>query len=349
MTTPNLHFWIIAFIAVVLKIDAAKAADSIVSLSKPFAEFGSVERLSKDLDSLISKDAQMEALASGFDWSEGPAWDFSSEQLLFSDIPLNTVYSWDSENGISIFLAPSGFTGEWYEGREPGSNGLAFNSDGQLHLAQHGDRRIARLNPGKRGFTTISAKIDGKRLNSPNDLCFDSKGNLYFTDPPYGLGKNFLKELDYQGVYRVSKSGTVTLLTKELSRPNGIAISPDEKTLYVTNSDNAFPVIMAYPILNDFNLGEGSVFFDATQLISDSRKGGHDGLKTDIHGNVWATAPGGVAILSPKGELLGSLLTNRWTANCAFGGPEGSVLFITADDTLCRIQTLTHGYFPKRN
>ncbi|EDY83880.1 SMP-30/Gluconolaconase/LRE-like region superfamily [Verrucomicrobiia bacterium DG1235] len=318
----------------------------IQSFSYPFPEFGEVERLSPKLDAILPNSAKMHKLAEGFDWSEGPAWDFANEKLLFSDIPENIVFQWKPNLGVSIFLVPSGFTGESYNGREPGSNGLTFDLDGHLHLAQHGDRRVARLNPGRRGFATIAARYDNKRFNSPNDLCFDSQGNLYFTDPPYGLAPESIRELDDCGVYRVSHDGKITLLSTELERPNGIALSPDEKTLYVANSHGPRPIIMAFPILGDGTLGEGVVLFDSTELRAKGRRGGNDGLKADIHGNLWATGPGGVLILSPEGEHLGSLLTGRNTANCAFGGNDGSVLYITADDTLCRIQTSTTGYFP---
>lgn len=339
---------VLSFQLAALILAAKVTYSQIESNAEPFPAFGSVERLSPQLDSLLSPNATMEKLAEGFDWSEGPSWDFEGNRLLFSDIPRNTAYQWSENKGVSIFLSPSGFTGEYYAGREPGSNGLAFGPEGQLHLAQHGDRRIARLNDEKWGFATVANQYQDKRFNSPNDLCFDSKGNLYFTDPPYGLGKNFDKELEYQGVYRVSDDGSVTLLTKELSRPNGIAISPDEKTLYVANSDQRSLFIMSYPILEDFSLGEGEVFFDPAKLQSKGRRGLHDGLRTDVLGNVWATAPGGVIILSPTGEHLGSLLTNRFTANCAFGGPDGTILYITADDVLCRIQTNVKGFFPFR-
>jgi gluconolactonase len=183
----------------------------------------------------------MEKLAEGFEWSEGPAWDKAGNRLLFSDVPQNVVYEYGpGRPGVTEHLRPSGFTGAEPRGGEPGSNGLAFDAGGNLVLCQHGDRRVARWDKAAKKFVTIADRYDGKRFNSPNDLCFDSKGNLYFTDPPYGLPKNMedpTKELPYQGVYRVSPDGKVTLLNKDVTRPNGIALSPDERTLYVASSD----------------------------------------------------------------------------------------------------------------
>lgn len=314
----------------------------------PYSVFGSVERLDPALDDLLAPNAEMEALATGFDWSEGPVWDFQDEQLYFSDIPRNTVFGWSESEGLFTYLAPSGFTGESYDGREPGSNGLTFGPSGQLVLCQHGDRRVAQLNPKKWGYSTLADNYQGKRLNSPNDACYDSQGNLYFTDPPYGMGPSSERELDFHGVYRLSPEGAVTLLSTDLERPNGIALSPDEKTLYVANSHGPRPIIMAFPIGPDMSVGEGSVFFDSSRLREQGRRGGNDGLKTDVEGNVWATAPGGVIILNAQGKLLGSLLTGKFTANCAFGGQDGKTLYITADDVLCRIQTRVQGHFPFR-
>ena len=323
-------------------------AQEPIGYPPPYPAFGSVERLDPALDALLAPDAAMEVVATGFEWAEGPVWDFEAARLYFSDIPRNTAFAWSDADSLSVYLAPSGFTGEEYDGREPGSNGLVIGPDGQLTLCQHGDRRVAQLNPNKWGYSTLADSYNGKRLNSPNDACFDSRGNLYFTDPPYGMGKSDTKELDFQGVYRLSPEGELALLTKELERPNGIALSPDEKTLYIASSHGPRPVIMAYPLKLDGSLGTGDVFFHADSLPGDRLPGANDGLKTDKRGNVWATTAGGVAILDPSGKLLGRLLTGRRTANCAFGGPDGTVLYITADDTLCRIQTKATGYFPFR-
>jgi gluconolactonase len=305
---------------------------------------GAIERLDPRLDAIIPPGALIEKLAEGFDWSEGPVWIKEGAYLLFSDVPSNTVYKWKAGKGVSEFLHPSGYTGATPRGGEPGSNGLTVDSQGRLVLCEHGDRRVARLE--KDGHkTTLADRYDGKRLNSPNDLVYHSNGDLYFTDPPYGLEKNVddpKKELAFQGVYRVKPSGEITLLTSELSRPNGIAFSPDEKTLYVAVSDPKRAVWMAYDVKSDGTLANGRVFFDATALVGPEHKGLPDGMKVDQNGNVFATGPGGVFVFSPDGKHLGTINTGEATANCGWG-EDGSVLYITADMYICRIKTLTKG------
>src|SRR5690606_9326450 len=227
-------------------------------------------------------------------------WVPAGGYLLFSDVPENIVYRWKDGEGVSVFLTPSGFTGDFYDGRERGSNGLTLDADGRLVLAQHGDRRIARLNPDNHTFTTVADRHEGRRFNSPNDLVYDRAGNLYFTDPPYGLARSAVREIDIQGVYRVTPDGTVTLLIDELERPNGVALSPDNRTLYVANSHPPRQIIMAYSLSGDGRISDGRVFFDATPLAGEGRSGLPDGLKVDQQGNLWATGPGGVLILSPE-------------------------------------------------
>ena len=309
---------------------------------------GQIERLDAAFDRLLSPDAKIEVLASGFTWSEGPVWvpQDRGGYLLFSDIPRNTVFRWKEGEGVSVFLCPSGYTGNTYYGREPGSNGLLLDSQGQLVSCEHGDRRISVLtrNGGKR---TLVDSYQGKRLNSPNDAAFKSNGDLYFTDPPYGLPKQLedpRRELEFCGVYRLSKSGQLTLLTREMTRPNGIAFAPDEKTLYVAQSDPQAAIWKAFPVKDDGTLGPGRVLFDATEWVG-KRPRLPDGLKVDREGHLWATGPGGVLVLTPAGKLLGRLNTGRPTANCAFG-EDGQTLFIAADSYLCRIRTRVKGLSP---
>ena len=307
---------------------------------------GTIERKDPKFDELIPKDAVIEVLAAGFAWSEGPVWvkDKDGGHLLFSDIPNNVVNSWSEKGGLKEFLKPSGWTGaEKFTGKEPGSNGLALDKDGKLILCQHGDRRVSRLVDGK--FVTLVDKFEGKRLNSPNDLVFKSNGDLYFTDPPYGLPGQMTdkgKELDFQGVYRLSPKGELTLLTKEMTRPNGIAFSPDEKTLYVANSDPDKAIWMAFPVKADGTLEKGKVFFDSTQAVKDKKPGLPDGMKVDAAGNVFATGPGGVLVFDKDGKHLGTLATGVPTANCGWGD-DGRTLYITADKQLVRVKTKTKG------
>ena len=314
--------------------------------SADVATLGRVERLDPAFDRLVDPDAVIELLAANqFMWAEGPVWDPAGKRLLFSDIPRNMIWEWSQTSGLKDFLKPSGYTGATtYAGREPGSNGLAFNKAGELLLCQHGDRRIAKWVDGK--FVTLADRYAGKRLNSPNDLVIRSNGDVYFTDPPYGLPKHSEdpgRELDFQGVYRLSAKGEVALLTRELNRPNGLAFSPDERTLYVANSERERAVLMAFPVRPDGSLGQGKVFFDVTAAVSKRRPGVPDGLKVSTDGTVWASGPGGVLVYSSQGKHLGTLATGVATANLAFGD-DGSTLYVTADKNLVRVRTKAHGW-----
>ncbi|QDV36721.1 SMP-30/gluconolactonase/LRE family protein [Tautonia plasticadhaerens] len=307
----------------------------------PYPALGSIEVKDDRLRDVIPEGEPLRILASGFEWSEGPVWWGEKGALLFSDIPRNTVFLWTEAGGIQTYLKPSGYTGSAaFTGQEPGSNGLLFGPDGRLILCQHGDRRVSRL--GEDGsFETLADAYDGKRLNSPNDAVLKSDGSLYFTDPPYGLPGNVddpEKELDFQGVYRLSPDGELTLLTEEMSRPNGIGFSPDEKTLYVANSDPERAIWMAFPVNEDGTLGEGKAFADVTDRVG-KLKGLPDGLAVSRDGTIFATGPGGVLVFSPDGTELGAILTGEATANCTLGGEDGSTLFVTADMYLCRIPT----------
>lgn len=235
---------------------------------------GSVERLDPALDAVVPPGAVIEVIAEGFEWAEGPLWLPDREVLLFSDVPANRIYRWSEAEGHAVWLEPSGYTGEIPRGGEPGSNGLLLDRDGTLILCQHGDRRIARLEAPLDApqpiFSTVADRVDGERFNSPNDIAQHSSGALYFTDPPYGLAggpEDPSREIEFSGVYRIGPGGEVTLLTDELSRPNGLAFSPDERTLYVANSDPDHAVWMAYPVEDDGTLGDGEVFFDATRRV----------------------------------------------------------------------------------
>ena len=311
----------------------------------PGESFGTLEVNDPNFFTLIDLSAPIQKLASGFDWSEGPVWIRDGGYLFFSDVPSNTVYRWKEGEGVSVYLKPSGYTGSTPRAGEPGSNGLTTDSQGRLVLCEHGDRRVGRVEKDGR-HVTLADKFNGKRFNSPNDLVYKSNGDLYFTDPPYGLEKNMddpKKELSFQGVYRLKPGGELTLLTDQVSRPNGIAFSPDEKTLYVANSDPLRAVWMAYDVKPDGTIANGRVFFDATSLVGPAKKGLPDGMKVDKAGNLFATGPGGVFVFTPGGKHLGTINTGEATANVAWGG-DGTVLYITADMFLCRIKTKTRGF-----
>jgi gluconolactonase len=240
-------------------------------------------------------------------------------------------------------MKPSGYTGVADYGAEPGSNGLVLDPEGRLVLCEHGDRRMSRMdwNGGKK---TLVDSYQGKRLNSPNDAVYRSNGDLYFTDPPYGLPKRWddpRRELDFCGVFRLSKDGQLILLVKDMTRPNGIAFSPDEKILYVAQSDAARAIWMAFPVQGDGSVGQGRVFQDVTSMMG-KLPGSPDGMKIDRNGNVFATGPGGVHIFTPDGTRLGRIETGERTSNCAWGD-DGSTLYITADMYLCRVKTRTKG------
>lgn len=291
---------------------------------------------------LVPKDALLEKVAEGFAWAEGPVWNRAEGFLLFSDVPNNAIIKWSSAEGASIFLKNSGYTGpEAFTGREPGSNGLTYDAAGRLVFCQHGNRSISRIEQdGSR--TLLVDKYQGKRLNSPNDLVFKSNGDLYFTDPPFGLPKTYddpKKELPFQGVYRLTSNGKLTLLTTEVKAPNGIAFSPDEKKLYVADSGRG--MWFAFDVKSDGTISAGKILFDFNEQ-SKGRMGVADSLKVDIHGNIFAAAPGGILVLAPDGTLLGQFDLGTATGNCAWG-EDGSTLFITSNSILYRIRLSTKG------
>ncbi|MGE5892453.1 MAG: SMP-30/gluconolactonase/LRE family protein [bacterium] len=296
-------------------------------------------RLDSRFDRLVPAGAKLEKIADGFTWVEGPVWNRAEGYLLFSDIPNNSVFKWQEGRGVSLLLKPSGYTGsEPFAGKEPGSNGLTFDSAGRLVLCQHGDRRIARIE--KDGSKTILAdRYEGKRLNSPNDLVFKSNGDLYFTDPPFGLPNAFddpKKELPFSGVYLLTRDGKFTLLIKDLKAPNGIAFSPDERTLYITDVDPDRPAWHAYDVNKDGTITNGRIFYDASPWKKPNF-GGPDGLKVDGDGNLFAARPGGINVFASDGTLLGSIETGVATSNCAWGN-DGSTLYITASTAVYRIK-----------
>ena len=301
-------------------------------------------RLAPDLDSIVPSNAQLEKVAGGFPFTEGPVWA-KEGYLLFSSPDLNTIFRWNPEGQVDVYRPKSGYTGTNIgEYHQPGSNGLTFDREGRLTICEHGNRRVTRLE--KRGNLTILAdSYEGKHLNSPNDLVYRSDGTLYFTDPPFGLPKAFddpHKELDFSGVFMV-KDGKVALVSKDFSGPNGLAFSPDEKYLYVGNWDMARKVVMRYPVRQDGTLEKGDVFFDMTASLGEDAI---DGMKIDRAGNLYVTGPGGIWILSPAGKHLGTIKGPEQPHNLAWGDSDGRTLYITALTSIYRIRLKVEGIRP---
>ena len=336
-------------VGILISVIAAVAAGLLLSAEIAMSQSVSrtavakIVRLDPRVNEIVPADAKIEKVADGFTWTEGPVWSRAGGYLLFSEVPKNAIHKWEPTKGISLFLSPSGYHGsEPFTGREPGSNGLTYDWEGRLVLCQHGDRRISRIE--KDGSQTVLAdRYDGKRFNSPNDLVFKSNGDLYFTDPPFGLPKWYddpAKETPFQGVYRLSRDGKVTLLTTELRAPNGVGFSPDERKLYV--ADSARALWFAFDVKADGTVvTPGRILFDGTE-VSKGRPGVADSLKVDVRGNIFGAAPGGIFIISPDGKLLGQFDLGTPTGNCAWG-EDGSTLFIASSAAIYRIHLTTRG------
>ena len=301
-----------------------------------------IEVLDQELNGILDSKQKLEILSEGHDWTEGPLWLESENKLLFSDIPRNTVYAWSRKTGVEEYLKPSGYTGKDVELSKQGSNGLLLNANGELVLCQHGARQVAKMNSPlsspKPEYIALADNYSGQKFNSPNDAVFDSRGNLYFTDPPYGLPKGMEdtgKELDFQGVFRLDTEGNFQVISKALSRPNGIGFSPGEKLLYVANSDPEKALWMVYELGDSGEVHSEKQFFDATHLVA-SEKGLPDGLKVNDEGIIFATGPGGVFIFHPDGKHLGTIKTGQATSNCAFN-EDKTALFMTADSYVLKV------------
>lgn len=311
-------------------------------VEEKYKTIGILERTDPSLDNIISKDAKTEIIAEGFDWSEGPLWIEKHKMLLFSDVPKNTIYKWTEKNGKEVYLTPSGYTSTIKRGGETGSNGLTLDKEGNLVLCQHGDRRMARmdapLDKPEPKFITLADKYDGKRFSSPNDAVFNNAGELFFTDPPYGLEKQAddpKKETVWNGVYKVKKDGSVILLVDSITRPNGIALFPGEQRLLVASSDPDKPNWYVFDVKGD-SLINGKIFYSAAGYDK-SWHGLPDGFKIDKNGNVFATGPGGVYIFNSEGKKLGILRLDNSTSNCALS-PDEKILYVTNDMYVLRLK-----------
>ena len=300
-----------------------------------------VTRADAGLDAVVPSGTRLEKLAGGFSFIEGPVWVPAEGTLLFSDPNDNRIYRWSPNHGVSVFRTKSGYTGtDVGEYRQPGSNGLALDAEGRLTIAEHGNRRITRLE--KNGDLTVLAdRYQGKRLNSPNDLVYRSDGSLYFTDPYFGLPafeKDRRVEQPYAGVYRRSAAGEVTLVTTDLKGPNGLAFSPDERTLYVANWDEHRKIVMAWDVATDGSISNGRTFADMTSAPGEEAL---DGLKVDRAGTVFVSGPGGLWIFGPDGRHLGTIRLPELAANMAWGDADGKTLYLTARTGLYRLRLAT--------
>jgi gluconolactonase len=336
--------WLGAIVGLALSIMCL--SHSFLRAEPPKGEPGgaaTIVRYDPRFDQLVQKGAKLEKIADGFIWVEGPVWDKKEQALLFSDIPANRVYRWKDGQGVQPFLISSGYSGTApFAGQEPGSNGLTIDLNGRLVLCKHGDRQIARLETDGTS-TTLADRYDGHRINSPNDLVFKSNGDLYFTDPPFGLPNAFDDpgKAPVQGVYRLSKDGKLTLLIADIKAPNGIAFSPDEKTLYVSDVDPERAAWLAYDVMPDGTVRNGRVFFDATRWRKDPFFG-PDGFKVDKSGNLFGARPGGISVFAPDGTHLGDIETGHPTSNVAWG-EDGYTLFMTGGNSVYRVRLATRG------
>ena len=306
---------------------------------------GSVERFDPAFDAIVPADWRIEKLAEGFGWSEGPVWIAAGGYLLFTDVPGNTMYRWSEADGLSVFLKPSGYGGTELEMfREPGANGLFPDTEGTILMADHGNRMVARLDLATKKKTPLATKFEGKRFSSPNDVIRRKDGVIFFTDPPYGLeGMNDSKhkELDFNGVYRLDTDGSVHVLDREVTFPNGLTLTADERTLYVASSDPKRPIWMVYSLNERGEVLSKRVFADASDLAG-KYPGLPDGLRVTADGTVFATAPGGVLVMNAEGKRLGLIRTGTGIANCAFGD-DGRTLYMTSHNFLARIRLNING------
>src|SRR5690606_36173190 len=312
-----------------------------IAMTASAQNVGTIEFISEELNGVFEKDAKVEKIADGCQFTEGPLWVEKENMLLFSDVPANTIYKWTEANGKEVYLKPAGYTDSTSRGGFMGPNGLYLNDAGELLICQHGDRRVAKmdapLNAPKANYVTVAGAYDGKRLNSPNDLVMSTKGNLYFTDPGYGFegGMNDpKKEIPFQGVYKMDKAGNVTLQDDAIPQPNGIAIFPDKKTMIVASTDGPDKGWFLYDIDKNGDLKNKRVFYN---VANERGMGGCDGLKIDKSGNVFATGPGGIWIFTKKGKLIGKVKFDRLTvANLALT-PDEKTMYITATSNVFKL------------
>jgi gluconolactonase len=304
-------------------------------------EDGRIDRWDPAMDAIVPKDWKIEKIAEGFGWAEGPIWVKSGGYLLFTDVPGNKMWKWSEKGGLEKFLDPSGAaTFDPAIWREAGANGLAIDGPNSILVADTGNRGIQRLDLTTKQKTPVAMAFEGKKFSSPNDVARTKSGVVFFTDPPYGFRKFDAapeKEIPFNGVYRAGKDGKVTVIEKELTRPNGVALSPDERTLYVAQSEGKQAIINAYTLDANGEVVSKKLFHDATDLAVPGSPGAPDGLTVAADGTVFTSAPGGVLVLSKDGKRLGRIWDGKQTANCKFGD-DGKTLYMTSSNMVARIR-----------
>jgi len=311
----------------------------LLPIQDPYPTVGKIEVLDPGMENLIDVDSPIEIIASGMKWAEGPVWVEQYSYLLFSDPSKNIIYKWDEENKLEEFLNPSGYAGEDYYSDEPGTNGLLINQQGELIACDHGNRRISQISLDSKQSNSLVDRWEGKKFNSPNDLCQHPNGDYYFTDPPYGLpGRTedtINREIHQNGVYRLSKDGQITQIIKNLDRPNGIALSANGQKLFVALSDGNKPFIMVYQLSKDGHMGEGKVYFDFAKHFPGENLAA-DGIKIDSKGFIYAAAGDGVIVIDAEGKAMGRIRSGIRSSNCALASD--GYLYMTASDKLLRVK-----------
>ena len=324
---------------------ALSCVASVACIAAPAApikiEEATIDRWDPAMDAIVPKDWKIEKLAEGFGWAEGPIWVKSGGYLLFTDVPGNKMWKWSEKGGLEKFLDPSGAANpDMNVWREAGANGLAILDKKSILLADTGSRGIQKLDLKSKKKTPVAMSFEGKKFASPNDVTRMKSGVIFFTDPPYGF-KKFDDapqiEIKFNGVYRMGKDGKVTAIEKELYRPNGVALSPDERTLYVSQSEPTKAIINAYSLDADGNVTGKKLFHDVTDLVGEKSPGLPDGLTVASDGTIFTSAPGGILVLSKEGKRLGRINDGKPTANCKFGD-DGKTLYLTSKDMLARIR-----------
>jgi gluconolactonase len=337
----------LVFIVVVAACNSHSAGtekkDSVISAPAVSKSPKHISILDSEGLNLLDTTAAIEVIAEGYKWSEGPVYVSDSDYLLFSDVPANRIYKWKQGNGARVYLEPSGYTGTIPKAKEPGSNGLVIDKKGRLVLCQQGNRQIGRmkssLNNPKADFEAIVSSYQGKKFNSPNDAVYANNGNLYFTDPPYGLEqgiKDSTKEIPFQGVYLVKPGGKALLVTDKVSYPNGIALSPDNKILYISNSDNDNKEWTRFELNNEGLIAKQSVFY---RVSAEEGKlpGSPDGMKVNARGYIFATGPGGIWVFNPAGKVLARIYTGELTSNCYIDQVH-NMLYMTCKSFVMRVK-----------